>query len=357
MPSGRGAALQYRRLTSIAAEQPAEIRARRGAAEEAYGAIRARLGAAGTYDLPGSTPGAGPGGPMPTEATPGILTSRDPAALLDKRGKPITDATPLKYALAQSKATDVVDKEALLAQLEGSTEFRIASRLTAESEQLIAREGPLWDEMIRNTQLPILEGFGAQARANAEAIRSAIQKGGSARREGFEAMVRMQEQAKLNSERVSMIANARVALDKWARTNATDQLKFNEGWAANVAGVRETYNNAMDKASELFLQGALPQMMAATEMSIQYRNQAHAKQRAKVGRWINGALSVASLVAAPFTGGATLPLAAGFAGRALGDLGTPSGVGETISALYDRYGTPTTSPSTYPGGANYPAKP
>lgn len=303
-------AAAYVRLGALAKHQPREIRERRTAAEEAYGAVRARLGAAGTYDIPGAAPGApaGPGGAAPTETTPGIMGTKT----FTKKDWGELGIDPRYTTEAQMKDFSIqkVDKNALLGQLEGSTEFRIASRLTAEAEQLVAREGPLWNEMVKNTQLPILEGFGAAARENAEAIRKAIQKGGSARREGMAAMVQMQEQAKLNSARVSQIAESRVALDKWARENARTQLEFNESWASNVAGVRESYNSAMDRASELMLGSAIPIMFESTKGYIEQREGAHAQQRAKVGQWISGAIAVGSLVA----GGAGALAGAGLLG-------------------------------------------
>ena len=314
MPSGKRYAAQYGTLRALAAYQPREIQERRTAAEEAYGAIRARLGAAGTYDMPGTAPS---GGAAPTEETPGIISRKQLTS-----GE--IGGLDLRYAGGGPQEgfySTKVDKNALLGQLESSTEFRIASRLTAEAEQLVARQGPLWDEMIKNTQLPILEGFGAAARENAEAIRKAVQRGGSARREGMAAMIQMQELAKLNSARVSQIAESRVALDKWARENARTQLEFNESWASNVAGVRESYNDAMDRASELILNSAVPLMMESTSRAAEHREAAHAKQRAKVNNWIQGAIGVASLAAGGLgiatAGGVNLPGLLGTIGRAV----------------------------------------
>ena len=339
MPAGKRYAAQYKQLGALAAAQPAEIRERRTAAEEAYGAVRARLGAAGTYETVG-------GGTAPMEETPGILKQ-------EQVQDPMARAIDLRYSGQDSIAkVTKVDKNALLGQLEGSTEFRIASRLTAESEQLIAREGPLWNEMVKNTQLPILEGWGAAARENAEAIRKAVQKGGSARREGMAAMVQMQEQNKINSARIQQISESRVALDKWARENARTQLEFNENWASNVAGVRETYNSAMDRASELMLNSAIPIMMETTSRAIEWREKAHAKQRAKVNNWIQGAIGVASLVA----GGLGMMTAAGVGGGLLGSLGkagqVAGAVGKIVAGPEDKYGKrdPTLAGGLITGG-------
>jgi len=344
MPSQKRYAAQYKQLSALAAHQPREIRERRTAAEEAYGAVRARLGAAGTYDVPGSTAGGGGGGAAPTEETPGIIKSK--SLTTSEIGMGI-DARYSGWGEQKGFEITKVDKNALLGQLEGSAEFRIASRLTAEAEQLVAREGPLWNEMIKNTQLPIIEGLGAASRENAEAIRKAVQKGGSARREAMSAMVKMQEQSKINSMRVKQISESRVALDKWARENARTQLEFNENWASNVAGVRESYNSAMDRASELMLNSALPVMMEATANAIQYREAAHAKQRAKVNNWIQGAIGVASIAA----GGLGMMAATGVGMGALGAMGkigqVAAGIGKAVAGPVDQYGN--RDPSTAGG--------
>jgi hypothetical protein len=154
-----------------------------------------------------------------------------------------------------------IDPESYMAQMEGSAQFRIASRLTAEAEQLVARKGELWNELVNFQQLPIIEAAAMMQRENAENIRRAMARA---------------------------LAAHRIELDQWARDNARTQLEWNQNWAANQAGVRESYNNAMDRASELMVSSALPVMFASKQEAARFRQQAHEQNRNKVMRWVNG---------------------------------------------------------------------
>jgi hypothetical protein len=167
--------------------------------------------------------------------------------------------------------------------------------MTAEANQLVAREGPLWDEMIKNVQLPIIEGAATMARENAESVRRAMQRGGSARRDAFAAVQGMRAQERINSQRGQALSQARMNMDVWARDNARTQLEFNANWTANLGGIRENYNQAMDKAAELMSTSALPQMMMAKEKAAEWRYKAHAKNRARTSRWISGAISLVAM--------------------------------------------------------------
>jgi hypothetical protein len=312
-------------LEGIAAAQPAEIRQRRAAAEQTLAAVRGRLGAPGTYDLPG------PAGPAAAPVSGSYVDpsaqarAQDYAASLPKGkmtvlkkkqletfGKRqeagtmdianVEDLTVAAYAdprymkdLGPMGQVKQLNPERYTAELEKTSEFRMMSRLTAQAEQLIAREGPLWDDLVKNQQLPIIEGSAAMAKESAENIRRAAAKGGAARRDAFEAVSRMNQQREINTQRMQTVASMRVDLDKWAIDNAQKQISFNQGWAENLAGIRESYNTAMDNASQLMATASLPIMFAAQEKAQEWRYFAHAKQRNKLGRWIQGAIGLAQI--------------------------------------------------------------
>ncbi|MHA2063371.1 MAG: hypothetical protein ACXABY_03200 [Candidatus Thorarchaeota archaeon] len=148
MPSGKSEEEQYRSLGYLAQEQPQEIRERRTAAEQTLGLIKSRMGAPGTYDLPGATTGvSGQPGVPPTS----IFTTKtvEGAKKAKKRRK--------GRSVAAAQKVTKLDPEAAAEAALGSTQGRIVSRQLAEAEQLMAREGPLYDELIKNTQLPIIE--------------------------------------------------------------------------------------------------------------------------------------------------------------------------------------------------------
>jgi hypothetical protein len=294
MPSGSTEAAAFKNLGALAAAQPEEIRTRRTAAEQAYTGVVSRLGAPGTYDLPGAEPSllGAPAGAIPEgETAPSIFTTEKAT------GAQATRVSKKKKLGGKEAIQDItrVDPTALQQQVEGSAQFRIMSRLTAEAEQLIAREGPLYDEMMNSLQLPILEGAGAMARENTEALKRAAARGGSARRSALEAVQKIRAQERINSQKVMALSQTRFALDQWARENARTTLEFGQNWASNLGGIRESYNQAMDQASSLMLNSALPIMFQAEQEHAKWRHYAHNKNRAKVGQWVSGIMGVASL--------------------------------------------------------------
>lgn len=196
----------------------------------------------------------------------------------------------------------VIDPEKFQKKVEGSTQFRLMSKLTAEAEQLVNREGPLYDEMINNLQLPIIEGSAALARENTDQLRRAMQRGGSARRGAFEAVQKIRQQERINSAKIQQLSQVRAGLDTWARENARSTLEFGQSWASNLGGIRESYQGAMDGAADLMLTKAMPLIFRAEDSAAeseraaeQVRAQMHAANREKTGKWVMGIMAVASI--------------------------------------------------------------
>lgn len=320
---------QMKNLTATAAQQPEEIRERRTAAEGALGALTSTLGAEGTYDLPGTTPAAPPPATPPVTGPTGLLSQdgykfaninvkKKYAKLLDKGYSPEEAAGQLgagkvseEGGLFKSTKTAVgvagtggkgktttttLDQEAMLEQQKGSSMFRQVSRMVAESEQMLARSGPLWDEMMRNTQLPIIESAAASSRENAEAIRKAMAKGGAARRDAFAAVQKIRAQDQINMQKGQQLAQAHTEMDRWARENAKNVVNFATGWAQNQAGIRESYHSAMDAATDLMASKSLPFIFNATTKEQEYRDAQSAQSRGKVMKQISGVLGVATSV-------------------------------------------------------------
>jgi len=146
--------------------------------------------------------------------------------------------------------------------------------------------------MLNNLQLPILEGGATIARENAEALRRQFAKGGAARRSAFETVEKMRSQERINSQTMQQVSNIRFGIDQWARGHAQDVLKFGQNWASNLGGIRESYNNAMDMASQLMLESALPIMAEYQSSAMAARAAASQAQRNKLGRWISGAAGI-----------------------------------------------------------------
>lgn len=307
-------ALQH--AADYALGQPEEIRARRTAAEETYQNVLNRIGSKGTYETVGGTPDAG------TSTDSGVGTAAGTGGGIFKQ------QDVYKGALKTVKGT-VLDPKKAAAAATDSAQGRIVSRMTAEAEQTLAREGPLYDEMVRNTQLPIIESSAQIARQNAEQIKRMAARGGSARRQALEAVTQIRAQEQLNSSRMQQLAQTRNQIDLWARDNAKTTVEFGQNWAANLGGIRESYQSAMDKASELMLDSAIPKAVGVINQIKSMREQAHAENRAKAAAWVKGIVGVASLALGGAAGGF---FGAGIAG-ALGGTVTSSGVTGSLASI------------------------
>jgi len=321
------------RLSNIASQQPNEIRERRTAAEDTLAGITADLGKPGTYSLPASqdpnAPSAAP--TSPTADAPDDLLTRDNVTFnrkedtkrydkLLKKGyskdqaigmipgavdntqdsiftKQTTKAEGAGTGFGAVGKTTKLDPNKAKAKLESSSMFRQVSLMTAESEQLLNRTGPLYDEMMKSTQLPIIEGAAAAARENTENLRQAMARGGAARTAAFAAVQKIRAQNQINVQKGQALAQAHLNLDMWARDNAKNVINFATNWAQNQAGIRESYQKAMDHASDLMSESALPFMFATQQKSFEYRQMHSAERRSKVTKWVNFTLGIAAAVA------------------------------------------------------------
>lgn len=335
----RSAAKGFEQLSALAGAQPEEIRTRRRAAEDTYNAVLNRLGTAGTYDRPGA----------PTtdaediETSPGIWKTEKAKSMAATHGGAKGESRIKESAIADITR---LDPEAYTKNLEKSSQFRIASRLTAEAEQLIAREGPLYDSMLRAQQLPIIEGNAAIARENAEALRRSAQRGGAGRRHAMEAVQKIRAQERTNRAKVTALSDTRFKLDVWARENARTQLEFNQNWASNLGGVRESFNAAMDQASALMVNSALPMMFNARKEATQYRMAIQNRAREKTRSIVMGVLAVASLA----MGGVGALGLAGMGGAAGAALAPSAGA---LASTGLKLGAQAMAQPEAPGGGGY----
>jgi len=277
-----------RRAADITIQETSEMKQRRMAQEEAYATIRSQLGAEGTYDTP--TAGAGPTVGAPTDGTDLFKTA--------ELGRGIRFASGATSAVAGQ----IPDPQKIAAMTLGSTEGRIASRLTAEAEQLIKREGPLWDEMSKSVMGPIIEGSASFMQEQAEGLRRMYARGGAARNRARQGMqqIRVAEQA--NRVKSTQLWNSKLALNQWARDNARTQLRFNESWASNAPGVRDSFYNHLDNISEFMIKTALPMALDFQAGAVRVAEQQKAEKRAKIQKIAGFAIAAAAVL----TGGLAL---------------------------------------------------
>jgi len=271
-----------RRATDITIQETSEMKQRRMAQEEAYATIRSQLGAEGTYDTP--TAGAGPTAGAPTDGTDLFKTAEL--------------ARGIRFASGATSAVagQIPDPQKIAALTLGSTEGRIASRLTAEAEQMLKREGPLWDEMSKSVMGPIMEGAASFMQEQAEGLRRQFARGGAARNRARQGMqqIRVAEQA--NRVRSTKLWNSSLALNQWSRDNARTQLEFNQQWAANAPGVRDSFYQHLDNITEFVVKTALPTALGFQADAVRVAEQIKAEKRAKIQRIVGMVMAAVAVV-------------------------------------------------------------
>jgi hypothetical protein len=271
-------------MAGMSLQVPAEMEERRRGAEEAYTSIRAALGREGTYD----TPEAGAAGAAPTGTTPDLFK----AATVSPRAKALAG-----YQFQQEAYRGVtLDPEAVAGTVMGSPEFRIASRLTAESEQMLKREGPLWEELNSSVVGGIIEGSSAFMNEQSEFLRREYSRGGAARQRARQGMQMMRMQEKVNATKQQQLRDSSLALNQWARDNARTTLEFNQNWAQNLGGIRESFHNALDRAGELMVQSAIPNALGYSQQADVIAAKIHRENKAKAKKIYTMGVSAAAMV-------------------------------------------------------------
>jgi len=287
-----------------------EMKQRRMAQETAYATLRSQLGAEGTYDAPtAGTPTAG-------VESPDLFKQAETAEskLINKR---------------LVTAGQIPDPQKIAALTLGSTEGRIASRLTAEAEQLLKKEGPLWDEMSKSVMGPIMEGAASFMQEQAEGLRRQYARGGAARNRARQGMqqIRVAEQA--NRARSTQLWNSSLALNQWSRDNARTQLDFNQQWASNAPGIRDSFYKHLDNITEFMVKSAIPRAIDLNISAAQVAEQRTAEKRAKMQKYVAFGIAAAAVI----TGGAALAFAPASIGGMAGIMGGLSGGGGIAGGL------------------------
>lgn len=307
MPSDKKAreSLRTMRATGAAAVEGMEKNAQ--GAEAARIDIQSSLGAAGSYDLPN---GLGLGQGSPTSANvDGLIKSEKAKSFWATQG----------ISQGNVQTLNTIDPEAVSNRVKGSAEFRIRSRMTAEAEQLLAREGALYDRMIKNQVTPVAEALGAASREALKERKQMLAKGGSARRQAFAMEQQLREKENLASKKATEMSNIYTRTDEFARKYAESTLTGNKEWVNNLGGVRDDYVRLANSAHEIMLNSALPNMMKAEEANHKMRAQAHAAKREKGMAVIKGIAAVVMM--ATGAGG----MAAGMLGAMGGAAGAATG--------------------------------
>jgi len=139
--------------------------------------------------------------------------------------------------------------------------------------------------------------------------------------------IRVAEQA--NRVRSTQLWNSSLALNQWSRDNARTQLDFNQQWASNAPGVRDSFYQHLDNITEFVVKTALPQALGFQADAVRIAEQQKAEKRAKIQKIAGFAIAAAAVV----TGGAALAFAPGAAGGMAGIMSGLSGGGGVSGGL------------------------
>jgi len=130
------------------------------------------------------------------------------------------------------------------------------SQMTAESQQMLNQEGPLWESFSNSVMGPIIEGAAETYKNSIDIINQNAAKGGSARRTAVSDASRIKALEDSNRGRAKELWQANLALLAYARDRATQQIGNNEAFLDSA--YRDNYSNAMTAAGNFIAGTAVP---------------------------------------------------------------------------------------------------
>jgi len=227
-----------------------------GATEQARATIFGQLGKPGTY---GYKSPLGTGGPFGMESLApqglsplGTATGAGEGAIMGKTVKKSGETTfqdvGSKWTFAPQKwetqGTEL-DPNAIAGQAMESESFKTVSGMVAEAQQLMNREGPLWDELNHSIVGGIYESSAGMHRQMMEDLSRSAAQGGSASRQAQASAGRMRAQEAVNRTRVQALWSSKLQMEQWTHAYAQNTMKFAQDWTNNLAGVRDQYVGAL----------------------------------------------------------------------------------------------------------------
>jgi len=142
--------------------------------------------------------------------------------------------------------------------------FRAVSGMVAEAEQLQNREGPLWNQLNNSVVGGIYESAAAGQREMMQDVATAMARGGSARRQGLQMAQAMQVQEKVNRARTGELWQAKAGLEKFRTQQVQSINNFADAWVGNQAGIRDTFNGALNNLQLHWSQTMAPGLVSAS---------------------------------------------------------------------------------------------
>jgi hypothetical protein len=158
----------------------------------------------------------------------------------------------------------VTDPNAVAGEIKGTAGFRTVSKMVAEAEQLMNRQGPLWDQLNNSVVGSIYESNAAFQRDSMEQLARTMARGGTARRQGLQMAQAFQIQEKVNRQRTQQLWSAKLGLEKYRTEYAQDVTTYAANWVNNHAGIRDRYTSALTNLQTMWSQTLAPALVGAT---------------------------------------------------------------------------------------------
>lgn len=234
------------------------------------------LGQPGTYDTPSL--GITGGGPI------GLGLINDPQASTGSGGSSnsvlsggytatksgVVTGQDVSYGMARwagsrpwESKMQLTDPNALTSAIQSESAFRSVSKMVAESEQLMNRSGPLWNQLNNSIVGGVYESSAAMNRQMMEQLARSMSRGGAARRVGYEQAVAFNVQESINQQRAQSLWQSKAQLEQWRATYVPQAISFAQSWVQNHAGIRDAFTSAMTNLRTFWAQTMAPAMIGA----------------------------------------------------------------------------------------------
>jgi len=319
-------------------------KARSIAAEGTKFNVLTALGAPGTYGpgAPGTGGDVGGGGSIYDTSGTGLSEKDQSLSKFSTWGSEVFGKGQLGGA-----REGIIDPDAYLAELSKSSIFRQQSQQVAESEQLLNREGPLWDRLESSVLGTIHEGAALQLRDATRRLRNDMAKGGTARRTALNEARQMIVDQNAMTMRVQQTWEANIKLNNYVQMNFERVRNGAMSFTDALPGLNDAYRTSMLNTAQLAVQ--------ATEIAGRMAGEAYdlrmSQQAVNFGTKLVEGLIQAVASAVPVVGpmlGSAIGYAGSGGGGEPGDSGAFSGLfsaagGAMTEGLTGLMGGPQTS--------------
>jgi len=157
-----------------------------------------------------------------------------------------------------------LDPNAMADQVKSTSGFRTVSAMVAEAEQLMNRQGPLWNQLNNSIVGTVSAGAAAASRDAIDQMSRAIAKGGTARRAGLQMAQAFQAQEQINRDKTNSLWQAKANLEELRTTYAKDVTSFAQNWVSNTSGIRDSFTSALVNLQNHWSSTIAPGLISAT---------------------------------------------------------------------------------------------